>query len=174
MVHITRRQFASSATLAPRSFADAGLSACSAESEDVGYEAAVAQTWRNSEAPGQDGPSAISPPARDPGRELVRLPVLAPSSHNTQCWKFKLENRAVLILPDLQRRCPAVEPDDHHLCMSLGCACEKLVQAATGRRESALGRGGPLLRTFCPSSHGVGDPKCVREPTRGRGVCAVI
>jgi hypothetical protein len=32
--------------------------------------------------------------------------------------------------PDLTRRCPAVDPDDHHLLVSLGCAAENLVQAA--------------------------------------------
>lgn len=140
MVHITRRKFASSATLALGGFASAGLSACSSEANAVGYEAAVAQTWRSGKAPGQDGPSAISPPAQDLGRELVRLAVLAPSSHNTQCWKFKLEDKAVVILPDLERRCPAVDPDDHHLFVSLGCACENLVQAATAHGQTATPR----------------------------------
>ena len=64
-------------------------------------------------------------------RELVRLATLAPSSHNTQCWKFTLESSAVVIHPDPTRRCPAVDPDDHHLYVSLGCAAENLVQAAS-------------------------------------------
>ncbi len=55
---------------------------------------------------------------------------MAPSSHNTQCWKFRLEDGAISILPDLSRRCPAVDPDDHHLFVSLGCAAENLIQAA--------------------------------------------
>jgi hypothetical protein len=63
-------------------------------------------------------------------RELVRLATLAPSSHNTQCWKFALQDKAITILPDLSRRCPAVDPDDHHLFVSLGCATENLVHAA--------------------------------------------
>ena len=63
-------------------------------------------------------------------RELVRYATLAPSSHNTQCWKFALEDKAITILPDLSRRCPAVDPDDHHVFVSLGCAAENLVQAA--------------------------------------------
>jgi hypothetical protein len=62
--------------------------------------------------------------------ELVRFATLAPSSHNTQCWKFALEDKAITILPDLWRRCPAVDPDDHHVFVSLGCAAENLVQAA--------------------------------------------
>jgi len=45
-----------------------------------------------------------------------------PSSHNTQCWKFSA--------PGPSRSCPtspalsAVDPDDHHLFVSLGCAAE--------------------------------------------------
>ena len=63
-------------------------------------------------------------------RELVRSATLAPSSHNTQCWKFALEDKAITILPDLARSCPAVDPDNHHVFVSLGCAAENLVQAA--------------------------------------------
>lgn len=63
-------------------------------------------------------------------KELVHYATLAPSSHNTQCWKFQLEDHAISILPDLSRRCPIVDPDDHHLYVSLGCAAENLAQAA--------------------------------------------
>lgn len=41
-----------------------------------------------------------------------------------------MEDDAITILPDLARRTPAVDPDDHHLYVSLGCAAENLVQAA--------------------------------------------
>jgi hypothetical protein len=34
------------------------------------------------------------------------------------------------LLPDLARRCPAVDPDQHHIFVSLGCAAENLIQAA--------------------------------------------
>lgn len=60
----------------------------------------------------------------------MRYATLAPSSHNTQCRKFRLEDKRISILPDLTRRCPAVDPDDHHLFVSLGCAAENLVLAA--------------------------------------------
>ena len=43
---------------------------------------AVAQTWRHTEGDVTDGM-----PLR---RELVRYATLAPSSHNTQYWKFRL------------------------------------------------------------------------------------
>lgn len=61
---------------------------------------------------------------------LVHYATLAASSHNTQPWKFELGPDRITILPDLARRCPAVDPDDHHLFASLGCAAENLLQAA--------------------------------------------
>ena len=63
-------------------------------------------------------------------RGLVREATLAASSHNTQPWKFKLGKRSIQIFPDLTRRCPVVDPDDHHLFVSLGCATENLVCGA--------------------------------------------
>ncbi len=63
-------------------------------------------------------------------RELVRYSTLAPSSHNTQCWKYKIGKDEITIFPDFSRRCSVVDPDDHHLFSSLGCATENLVQAA--------------------------------------------
>jgi hypothetical protein len=62
--------------------------------------------------------------------ELVRYATLAPSSHNTQCWQFRVQPGGITITPDLARRCPVVDPDDHHLFTSLGCALENLAQAA--------------------------------------------
>ena len=62
--------------------------------------------------------------------ELVRYATLAPSSHNTQCWTFRLQQQAIVIAPGLTRRCPSVDPDDHHLHVSLGCATENLAHAA--------------------------------------------
>lgn len=62
--------------------------------------------------------------------ELVRYATLAASSHNTQCWQFKITENGISILPDLTRRCPVVDPDNHHLYVSLGCATENLLIAA--------------------------------------------
>jgi hypothetical protein len=68
-------------------------------------------------------------------RELVRCATLAANGHNTQPWKFGLSPDAISIRPDFSRRTPAVDPDDHHLWVSLGCAAENLVLAA-----AALGK----------------------------------
>lgn len=87
----------------------------------MGYFDAVDQIWRPP-APAAEGRAAL--------RELVRCATLAPSSHNTQCWRFRMGGDWIAILPDLSRRCPVVDPDDHHLFVSLGCAAENVVQAA--------------------------------------------
>ena len=86
------------------------------------YNEAVRNTWHATENP-IAGSLAVN-------RELVRYATLAASSHNTQCWKFKIEDPLISILPDWTRKCPAVDPDNHHLFVSLGCATENLIQAA--------------------------------------------
>lgn len=63
-------------------------------------------------------------------KDLVHYGTLAASSHNTQCWQFRVDEQSITILPDLSRRCPVVDPDDHHLYASLGCAAENILQAA--------------------------------------------
>jgi len=73
----------------------------------MNYEEAVQSIWRHSEV-------ALSYKAALL-KEIVRYATLAPSGHNTQCWQFRLGNRSVAILPDLSRRTPVVDPDDHHL-----------------------------------------------------------
>jgi hypothetical protein len=88
-------------------------------------------------------------------RELVRCATLAPSSHNTQCWKFHAEPDAIDVGPDWSRRCPAVDPDDHHLFVTLGCAAENLLQAAPafglrGVPEFQSGAGGALRIALAP------------------------
>ncbi|MDP1901317.1 MAG: Tat pathway signal protein, partial [Rubrivivax sp.] len=112
MVIITRRQFISSA---PAILGGSSvLAACSQSPDPDGYEAVAAQTWRRENLLGLEG-AALS-------HELVRYATLAPSSHNTQCWKFAVDGKAITLLPDMSRRCPAVDPDDHHVFVSLGCA----------------------------------------------------
>jgi len=71
--------------------------------------------------------------------DLIRLATLAANSHNTQPWRFLLGNDAIGILPDEARRTPVVDPDDHHLCVSLGCAAANLAIAA-----AASGRPGEI------------------------------
>jgi hypothetical protein len=116
----TRREFI--ATAATAAVGALGLPACSPGNGRDRYEQAVKATWRHTSGPPVD--------AQALQLELVRYATLAPSSHNTQCWKFRLEDRLISILPDPTRRGPVVDPDDHHLFVSLGCAAENLRLAA--------------------------------------------
>ncbi|WP_232302407.1 Acg family FMN-binding oxidoreductase [Elstera litoralis] len=81
-------------------------------------------------------------------RDLVRFATLAANSHNTQAWRFNRVGEHIEIRPDLSRRLAAVDPDDHHLYVSLGCAAENLSIAAGAR-----GQAGEL--SFDPQQDGV-------------------
>lgn len=83
--------------------------------------------------------SAIRAPLpSEPGlTDLVRFATLAPNSHNTQPWKFRLGEDVVDVLPDFSRRTPAVDPDDHHIFVTLGCAAENLLIAANASGRPA-------------------------------------
>ncbi len=84
----------------------------------------------------------------DPGlRDVVRYATLAVSGHNTQPWRFRLGEGRIDILPEMALRTPVVDPDDHHLFVSLGCAAENLALAA-----AALGLSGEV--SFDPVDDG--------------------
>lgn len=128
------------------------------------YEDAVTATWRLIE-PGGPG---------FPARALVHAATLAANSHNTQPWRFAVEGQAIRIQPDFTRRTPVVDPDDHHLFASLGCAAETLLQAAPhygwrGQIESFDRSGGVRLaleRTARPDG-GLAPAIPRRASTRG-------
>lgn len=80
----------------------------------------------------------------DAVRDLIRYATLAPNGHNTQAWSFRPSDTQIAILPDVSRRTPVVDPDDHHVFVSLGAAAETLAIAA-----GAAGRAGEV--TFDPA-----------------------
>jgi len=80
-------------------------------------------------------------PAQPEAHEFIRYATLAPNGHNTQPWQFVVAPGLITILPDLNRRTPVVDPDDHHLFVSLGCAAENLALAAAARGY----RGDPMF-----------------------------
>jgi hypothetical protein len=98
------------------------------------YEAAVATS------------RAVLPVAPET-RDLIRYATLAPNGHNTQPWLFRPSDTDIAILPDSTRRTPVVDPDDHHVFVSLGCAAENLMLAA-----GASGRAGEIV--FDPAEGG--------------------
>lgn len=67
-------------------------------------------------------------------RDLIGQAVLAPSSHNTQPWRFRLSASAIDVLADRRRALPVNDPDDRELTISCGCALMNL-RIAAARRE---------------------------------------
>ena len=67
----------------------------------------------------------------NPIRDIIYYATLAPSGHNTQPWKFLIKDDVILLLPDYTRRLKIVDSDDHALFISLGCALENLIVAAS-------------------------------------------
>lgn len=104
--------------------------------------------------------------------DLLRFATLAPNGHNTQPWRFSVRNDSVEILPDLARRTPVVDPDDHHLFVSLGAAAETLLIAgiATGRPgEITVRDDGSVTCTFAtgrPAPSPLFDAIPLRQSTR--------
>jgi hypothetical protein len=140
----------------------AGLPSCSSNTSVDSYETAAGRVWRHGKVSTGDRDALL--------HELVRYATLAPSSHNTQCWRFRLEDGAISILPDLARRCPVVDPDDHHLFVSLGCAAENLIQAALANglvgHAGFDAAGGGALRVALEPASPVASPLFQAIPER--------
>ena len=62
-------------------------------------------------------------------RSLVRYAVLAPSTRNSQPWRFTIERNTVRVWADPGRRLQVADPDGRELHLSLGCALENLLVA---------------------------------------------
>lgn len=67
---------------------------------------------------------------RDEVLSLIRRAIEAPSSHNTQPWRFRADGASVLLLADPTRALPVNDPDDRELAISCGCALFNLRVAA--------------------------------------------
>lgn len=63
-------------------------------------------------------------------RFLLRYAVLAPSSHNTQPWKFAVGDSEIRIRTDESRWLKVADSDRRELYISIGCALENLLVAA--------------------------------------------
>jgi hypothetical protein len=69
---------------------------------------------------------------------LVQAAALAPSSHNTQPWLFRLNGCVVDVLADRTRALPVNDPDDRELTISCGCALFNLRVAAAAASLDAV------------------------------------
>jgi len=63
-------------------------------------------------------------------RFLLQYAVLAPSSHNTQPWKFRIDGNRIDIFMDEARWLKVCDGDQRELHISVGCCLENLLVAA--------------------------------------------
>jgi hypothetical protein len=113
-----RRLLTGAAGLGALAVARGGAAAYLRSRDNAAYAAALAE----SRAPATAAAAAQ--------RALVRHGAMAANGHNAQPWRFALQDGAIEVRPDRARRTPVVDPDDHHLHASLGCAVENMVPAA--------------------------------------------
>ena len=85
------------------------------------YDGQTQRTWI---------PTINSTSSSEPMRILIHYATLAANGHNTQPWKFTIQEDGIEIRPDPARRLPVVDPDNRELWISLGCALENLLIAA--------------------------------------------
>ncbi|MHB8119435.1 MAG: Acg family FMN-binding oxidoreductase [Methanothrix sp.] len=73
-------------------------------------------------------------PSNDSAEEkltfLLNYAILAPSSHNSQPWKFNVTKDSILVFADKSRSLQVADADQRELYISLGCALENLIIAA--------------------------------------------
>ena len=104
-----------------------------------GYMLGVYTPWRNYDQQVEEGWSALSQNSNvsTQMREIVRYATLAPNGHNTQPWKFAIIENGIEIHPDFTRQLPVVDPNHREMWISLGCALENLLLAASALGYSA-------------------------------------
>jgi hypothetical protein len=74
----------------------------------------------------QDGTGAMG---------LVQAGILAASPHNTQPWRFRIENDTITLHVDLDRHLGSFDPFRREMHLGLGCALENLAQAARAQGQ---------------------------------------
>ena len=66
--------------------------------------------------------AAVPGMAADQVLEALRAAALAPSTHNTQPWRFRVAEGAFEVWADPSRRLPVADPDDRQLRLACGAA----------------------------------------------------
>ncbi len=103
------------------------------------------------------------PAGQPPAARLAHLAgwaLLAPSSHNTQPWRFRITGPTLELRADRSRALPVVDPMDRALVISCGAALANLCLAA-----AALGEALEVARLPAPE-----DPDLLARVT-ARGAC---
>ena len=72
----------------------------------------------------------VTSPMAERLRFLIRYALLAPSSHNTQPWQFRINDDRIDVFMDERRWLKVADNDRRELHISIGCALENLLIAA--------------------------------------------
>ena len=70
--------------------------------------------------------SKLTEPDASNVESLLQYAVLAPSSHNTQPWLFRVNEHRISLYADRIRALPVNDPEDRELTISCGCALMNL------------------------------------------------
>lgn len=118
----------------------------------------------------------------------VEVAVRAPSIHNTQPWRWRLDNKGLALLADRERQLAVADPDGHSLLVSCGAALhltELALQSVGWQIESdhfPEGAGSDLLTRIRPIGRAAVDDhlaahveaarrrRCDRRPFAAGGV----
>jgi nitroreductase len=106
---------------------------------------------------------------------LLRYAILAPSSHNSQPWRFAVDGQVIIVDVDESRWLDVADEDRRELFLSVGCALENLLIAAGhfGLDPTLDYRGGdaddPHVATVTLDADGgaVGNPNEGPDPPDG-------
>ena len=72
----------------------------------------------------------VDTPATQKTLALIEHAILAPSSHNSQPWRFRLVDNTIELRADRARALPVTDPYDRELTISCGCALMNRMVAA--------------------------------------------
>jgi hypothetical protein len=76
--------------------------------------------------------SDLDDPIRNQLHQAVAQAVRAPSTHNTQPWRFRIEDSTIELYADRSRKLPVSDPEERELTMSCGAALFHLRVALRG------------------------------------------
>lgn len=60
-------------------------------------------------------------------KEILKYGILAPSTHNTQPWLFKVKDNSVEIYYDPKLKLPEADKEGRDLYISMGCLIENII-----------------------------------------------
>lgn len=72
---------------------------------------------------------------QDLAQHFIAQAILAPSSHNTQPWGFRVAGQHIDLFADRARALPVNDPDDRELTLSCGCALMNLRIAVASHND---------------------------------------